>query len=85
MGSYTKKNNKCIEFSTEYKYLGLSLSYFRKLRRLTQQQLADRMNINYETISRIENGYTGISSDMLFSLSKALEVPLSELFEHAKL
>ena len=43
------------------------------------------MNINYETISRIENGYTGISSDMLFSLSKALEVPLSELFEHAKL
>lgn len=74
-----------IEFSTEYKYLGLSISYFRKSRRLTQQQLADKMDVNYETISRIENGYTGISSDMLFSLSKALEVQLSELFEHANL
>ena len=85
MGSHTKKNNTCIEFTTEYKYLGLSISYFRKSRKLTQQQLADKMDVNYETISRIENGYTGISLDMLFSLSKALGVPLSELFEHAKL
>ena len=43
------------------------------------------MDINYETISRIENANTGISLDMLFELSKALNISLSELFFHAKL
>lgn len=69
----------------EYRDLGLSLFYFRRSKGLTQQQLADKMDVNYETISRMENANTGISLDMLFELSKALEVPLSDIFAHAKL
>ncbi len=68
-----------------YRNLGLSVSYFRKLHGLTQQQVADTMNVSYETISRIENANTGISLDMLFELSSAIQTPLSELFEHARL
>ncbi|MBQ9963950.1 MAG: helix-turn-helix transcriptional regulator [Clostridia bacterium] len=68
-----------------YRNLGLSVSYFRKLRGLTQQQVADRMDVSYETISRIENANTGISLDMLFELSKAIQTPPSELFKHANL
>ncbi len=69
----------------KYRSLGLSVSYFRKLHGLTQQNIADEMNVSYETISRIENANTGISLDMLFELSNAIKTPLSELFEHAKL
>lgn len=68
-----------------YRNLGLSVSYFRKLHALTQQQVADVMNVSYETISRIENANTGISLDMLFELSKAIKTPLGELFRHANL
>lgn len=69
----------------QYRNLGLSVSYFRKLRGLTQQQVADAMDVSYETISRIENANTGISMDMLFELSNAIQTPLGELFKHANL
>ena len=73
------------KYFVEYMELGLAVSYFRKVRGMTQQQLADKMDVNYEMISRIENANTGISADVLFELSKALNVPLGELFSHAKL
>ncbi|MBQ2676994.1 MAG: helix-turn-helix transcriptional regulator [Clostridia bacterium] len=69
----------------KYRDLGLSIFFFRKQKGMTQQQLADKMDVNYETISRIENANTGISMDMLFDLSNALETPLSELFSHAQI
>lgn len=42
------------------------------------------MDISYETMSRIENANTGMSMDMMYELSEALKIPLSELFNHAK-
>ncbi len=73
------------KYYEEYRNLGLSVAYFRKHRGFTQQQVADKMNISYETLSRIENANTGISLDMLFELSVSINVSLSELFAHAKL
>jgi len=73
------------EYYVEYRDLGLSVCYFRKAKGMSQEQLAEKMEVHYETISRIENANTGISSDMLFALSKALNVSLGELFTHAKL
>ncbi len=52
---------------------------------MTQQQLADIMDVNYETISRIENAKAGLSLGMLIRLSKGLDISLSELFAHANL
>ena len=68
-----------------YKDLGFYILYFRKKRELTQRQLADLIDVNYETISRIEIANTGLSLDMLLKISKALDISLSELFAHAKL
>ncbi len=68
-----------------YKDVGFYILYFRKKRELTQRQLADLIDVNYETISRIENANTGLSLDMLLKISKALDISLSELFAHAKL
>lgn len=73
------------KYYVEYRNLGLSVAYFRKLRGLTQRDVADKMDVSYETISRIENANTGITLDMLLALSEAIKTPLSELFEHAKL
>ena len=73
------------EYYVEYRSLGLAVAYFRKLNGLTQQNIADIMDVSYETISRIENANTGITLDMLFQLSKAIKTPLSEIFTLAKL
>lgn len=73
------------KFYVEYRKLGLSVAYFRKLHGLTQREVADKMDVSYETISRIENANTGITFDMLLALSEAIKTPLAQLFEHAKL
>lgn len=72
-------------FFEEYRNLGLSIAYFRKAKGITQQQLAELLDINCQTVSRMENANTGISADMLFALSKVLNVKLGDLFTHANL
>jgi len=73
------------QYYVEYRDLGLSIAYFRKAKGLSQQQLAESMKVNAETVSRMENANTGITADTLFALSKALGTPLGTLFTHAKL
>ena len=68
------------EHYDKYRDLGLAVSYYRRAKGMSQQQLADKMNVNYETISRIENANTGISTDTLFALANALGVPVKDLF-----
>ena len=72
-------------FFEEYRNLGLSIAYFRRAKGITQQQLADLLDINCQTVSRMENANTGISADMLFALSKALDIKLGDSFAHANL
>lgn len=72
------------KFYEKYRNLGISITYFRRMQGLTQQMVADRMDISYETMSRIENANTGMSMDMMYELSEALGISLGELFNHAK-
>ena len=72
-------------FFEEYRNLWLSIAYFRRAKGITQHQLADLLDINCQTVSRMENANTGISADMLFALSKALDIKLGDLFAHANL
>ncbi len=51
----------------------------RKMRGLTQQQLADKLDIDQGFISRLERGEKGVTIDLLNRLAKLLEVPLSYL------
>ena len=60
-----------------YKY---RVAELRKKRGWTQEVLAEKANITVRTIQRIENG-TDVSLDTLASISNALLVPVSELFE----
>jgi len=65
----------------EYRKLGLNIAYYRKERRLSQMQLADNIDISRTHMSRIENNDCAVSLDVIFSIAKALDVPVHKLFE----
>lgn len=67
----------------EIKYIGLRIAYFRKMRDLTQAQLAELVNINKNYLSHIESGssFKVISLPLLIRIAKALNVKLSVLVD----
>lgn len=65
----------------EYRKLGLNIAYYRKERRLSQMQLADNIDISRTHMSRIENNDCAVSLDVIFSIAKALDVPVYKFFE----
>lgn len=73
--------NKNTRHCEEYVRLGLNIAYYRKLKGLTQLQLAEAINISRTHMSNIEapNVPTSVSLDTLFDIAKKLEVPISLL------
>ena len=67
----------------EFRLLGLIIAYYRKLRGLTQAELAEATNLSRTHISNIEapNGKTSISLNKLFDIADVLEVPVKDLFD----
>jgi len=65
------------EHCSKYHKLGLKISYYRKLRGLTQEKLAEIINKNVAFLGAIEapNIDRAISLDTLFDIAKALNVP----------
>jgi transcriptional regulator with XRE-family HTH domain len=53
----------------------------RKRVRLTQEVIAERMNVSVAQISRWENGHDGIPSQRLTSLCQAYGAPIGELLD----
>ena len=67
----------------EIRLIGLRIAYFRKIKRLTQEELAKRVCINKNYLSRIECGLgqKTISLPLLFDLAEALGISLSLLVD----
>lgn len=65
----------------EYRKLGLNIAYYRKEQGLSQMQLADEIDISRTHMSRIENNDCAVSLDVIFSIAKALNVPVAKLFD----
>lgn len=65
----------------QYKMIGLNIAYYRKLKGLTQLQLAEQINISRTHMSNIEapNMPTSISLDTLLDIADVLEIPVSNL------
>ena len=65
------------EYSNEYRRLGLRISYYRRLRGLTQEQLAEKLDKNVSYIGSVEapNIDRAISLDTLFDIAAVLDVP----------
>ena len=60
--------------------LGRRMARFRKASGLTQEQLAGRLSVALETISRMERGVNVPSIRTLGKIAAALGIPVQELF-----
>ena len=59
--------------------LNENIKALRKSKGLSQQDLADKLNVVRQTISKWEQGLSVPDSDLLIALSEALEAPVSTL------
>ena len=65
------------EYFDQYRKIGLKISYYRKLKGMTQEQLAEKINKNLAFIGAVEapNINRTVSLDTLFDIAKVLNVP----------
>lgn len=65
------------KYFDKYRTIGLKISYYRKLRGLTQEQLAEKVDKNLAFIGAVEapNVNRTVSLDTLFDIAAALDVP----------
>lgn len=64
-------------YERQYFQIGLKIAYYRKLRGLTQEQLAERVERTPAFIGHVEapNIRKAVSLDTLFDIAEALDVP----------
>lgn len=61
--------------------VGARIRRFRKLRGLTQQQLAEMIGISFQQVQKYEHGANKISFERLHKLCEIFEVPLDAWLE----
>ena len=73
------------DYRERFRILGLRIAYYRKMRGMTQEQLAEAIGRSVSFVSQIEANNAadvkGVSLETLFLISEKLEVPVSRLFE----
>ncbi len=74
----TPKTQKHIEI---LKLVGNRVQFFRQQSKLTQEELAFRINKSKDTISNIERGSAGTTFETLIDLCEELNVNMSDLFD----
>lgn len=62
-----------------HEFLGMNIQIIRKLKKFTQQELADEIGINLQSLSKIERGVNMPSFDTLDKIMSALSVTPNEL------
>lgn len=59
--------------------LSENIKHFRKAKKLSQEEMAVRLNVVRQTVSKWESGLSVPDADMLIQISTLLEVPVSRL------
>jgi len=57
-----------------------NLKKYRQIKELTQQELANKVNVRRETVARLENAKYNPSLELAVRISKVLDTPIEELF-----
>lgn len=72
-----------LQHLDKYKRLGLKISYYRKVKGMTQEQLAEELGKSLSFIGAVEAPKIDrtISLDTLFDISDVLEIPASKLLD----
>lgn len=58
-----------------------SIKYLRKLKGLSQQELANKLGISFKTVSHWESGYSEPSIELLRKLKVVLDASYEELLD----
>ena len=63
----------------KYRQIGLKIAYYRKLRGLTQEELAEQVGLTPAFVGHLEapNIIKALSLDTLFDIAAVLDVPSS--------
>lgn len=77
-----KQADSASQYAFEYTELGYNIAYYRKHRNLTQEQLAEMLDISRQHLGAIDapNIVRPLSLDLLFSIARALNVEPYKLF-----
>lgn len=64
-------------YAEQYRQIGLKIAYYRKLRGLTQEDLAEQVDLTPAFIGHLEapNINKALSLDALFDIAAVLDVP----------
>lgn len=62
------------------KYAGSVIRKLRERKNMSQDELAEQLNITRQAISRYENGDRGVNQDLLFQLASIFNVKIDEFF-----
>ena len=67
-----------------YEEIGKRIREYRKLKKLSQEQLAEKINISTTHMSHIETGSTKLSLQVLVDIAKVLNVNTDDLIFEQK-
>lgn len=60
--------------------LGIRIRALRRLKRMTQQQMAERLSLSASQLSNIERGLKEPNPDLMEKMANVLDIPREELF-----
>ena len=70
-------------YAEKYRQIGLKIAYYRKLRGITQEELAEQVGLTPAFIGHLEapNITKALSLDALFDIAEAVEIPPHKFLE----
>lgn len=79
-----KETKPVFDNSERYRDLGCAIAYYRKRKRLTQEQVAERVGISRQHMGAIEapNMVRAISLEVVFNIASVLEIEPYILFKY---
>lgn len=65
-------------------HVGTRVRHRRWMVGMTQQQLAEKVNVKFQQIQKYETGMNRVSASRLWEIAEALDVPVDHFFEGLK-
>ena len=74
-------------FKDKYREIGRKIAFYRNLRGLTQEELAEKIEVSVSHISKIEapQANTSISLDMLYLIAEGLDIDIAAFFNQVEI
>lgn len=69
----------------DYMILGRNIKYYRNQKKLTQEQLAERVNLSLGFISQVERGVTSMSLDTLVDVCNSLDCSAGDILDNVQI